>query len=170
MIEMKKVKLSDVYELRQISIETFKDTFGDDNSKQDLEEMFENNYGIDQLKKEISDDKTDFEFIYVDNELAGYLKINIGEAQSEDMGSDYLEIERIYIRKNFKRRGLGSQFMSYAINAAKEADKNYIWLGVWENNTNAISFYQVKGFMPFSEHIFVVGSDKQRDILMKKPI
>ena len=60
--------------------------------------------------------------------------------------------------------------MSSAINAAKEADKNYIWLGVWENNTNAISFYQVKGFMPFSEHIFVVGSDKQRDILMKKTI
>ncbi len=170
MNEMKKVELSDVEKLRKISIETFKDTFGEDNSENDLEEMFENNYGIDQLKKEVSDANTDFEFIYVDNKLAGYLKINIDDAQSEDMGKEYLEVERIYIRKSFKRCGLGSKFMNYAIDTAKKSGKKYIWLGVWENNSNAINFYKVKGFTPFSEHIFVVGSDEQRDILMKKEI
>lgn len=170
MIDLKRIKISDVLELQKISIETFNDTFGEYNSLEDLNEMFENNYNSEQLKSEINNQSTDFEFIYVDGQIAGYLKINWGSAQSEDMGNSFLEVERIYIRKAFKRQGLGTKLMDYAIEKAKKLGKQYIWLGVWENNSNAIGFYQSKKFIPFSDYIFMVGEDKQRDILMKKKI
>lgn len=102
MIDLKRIKISDVLELQKISIETFNDTFGEYNSLEDLNEMFENNYNSEQLKSEINNQSTDFEFIYVDGQIAGYLKINWGSAQSEDMGNSFLEVERIYIRKAFK--------------------------------------------------------------------
>ncbi|MEM9391391.1 MAG: GNAT family N-acetyltransferase, partial [Bacteroidota bacterium] len=46
----------------------------------------------------------------------------------------------------------------------------YIWLGVWEYNTDAIRFYERLGFTPFGQHSFILGSDHQTDILMKKPL
>lgn len=36
----------------------------------------------------------------MDQEPAGYLKLNIGTSQSEEMDDHFLEIERIYVRKN----------------------------------------------------------------------
>lgn len=169
-ISMKKITTEDVETLQKISIKTFDDTFGEFNSKSDLEKMYETNYNKEQLSQEINDDNSDFEFIFVDNQLAGYLKINFSEAQSEKMGNDFEEVERIYILKEFKRRGLGTHLMNYALDEGRKKNKKEIWLGVWENNINAIKFYEEKGFKPFSEHVFTVGSDKQKDILMKKNI
>jgi ribosomal protein S18 acetylase RimI-like enzyme len=45
-----------------------------------------------------------------------------------------------------------------------------MWLGVWEENPRAIRFYQKLGFVEFGEHIFQLGDDAQRDVLMKKKL
>ncbi|MBZ2405018.1 GNAT family N-acetyltransferase [Liquorilactobacillus hordei] len=161
---------NDIDTLRQISIETFSDTFGAENSKEDLEKYLESAYDSQKLEKEVENPESNFQFIYYQNQLAGYLKLNIGSAQSELQSDDALEVERIYIKKEFKRLGLGKQLISYAIDEAKKAHKKYIWLGVWEHNEGAIVFYQKQGFVEFSEHIFDLGGDEQRDILMKKSL
>lgn len=167
---IKRVTKDDADALRNISIETFRDTFGSSNTEENLEELFNTAYSVEQLKTELDNKNTEFDFIYVQDQLAGYLKININDAQSEKMNNNYLEVERIYIRKSFKRHGLGSQLMNYAIKKAQNNHKSALWLGVWEHNPAAIKFYEHYGFKTFSEHIFVVGEDKQRDILMNKSI
>ncbi|MEZ4822031.1 MAG: hypothetical protein R2942_06240 [Ignavibacteria bacterium] len=43
----------------------------------------------------------------------------------------------------------------------------YIWLGVWENNHRALSFYKKHGFVEFDKHVFRYGNDDQTDLLMK---
>ena len=49
--------------------------------------------------------------------------------------------------------------------ACKNVD--YVWLGVWEENARAISFYRKNNFVEFDKHIFKLGSDEQTDIMMK---
>jgi len=44
--------------------------------------------------------------------------------------------------------------------------KDYIWLGVWEENQRAIHFYRKIGLLEYGKHIFMLGKDKQIDILM----
>ncbi|NLA43929.1 GNAT family N-acetyltransferase, partial [Candidatus Saccharibacteria bacterium] len=39
--------------------------------------------------------------------------------------------------------------------------------GVWEHNDKAIRFYEKLGFRPFGEHLFMLGSDPQTDLLMR---
>lgn len=117
---------NDIDTLRQISIETFSDTFGAENSKEDLEKYLESAYDSQKLEKEVENPESNFQFIYYQNQLAGYLKLNIGSAQSELQSDDALEVERIYIKKEFKRLGLGKQLISYAIDEAKKAHKKYI--------------------------------------------
>ncbi len=56
----------------------------------------------------------------------------MNEAQSEKMGEDSLEIERIYIRKNHQKHGLGKYLLNEAVKIATAHNKKKIWLGVWE--------------------------------------
>ncbi|MGA3439460.1 GNAT family N-acetyltransferase, partial [Lactiplantibacillus plantarum] len=80
------------------------------------------------------------------------------------------EVERIYIRKAFQHQGLGNQFMQQAIQIAKADHKQKIWLGVWEHNEPAKGFYAKWGFEQFSAHDFVMGDDRQTDLLMIKSL
>ena len=83
---------------------------------------------------------------------------------------DSLELERIYILKEFQGAGLGKDLLDYTISIAIEHGKKYIWLGVWEHNERAKRFYQKNGFYRIGEHSFVVGDDAQTDFVMRKDL
>lgn len=53
-----------------------------------------------------------------------------------------------------------------AIEFAKYKGSEYGWLGVWEGNLRAISFYKIF-FFEFDKHIFKLGDDEQTDIMTK---
>lgn len=92
------------------------------------------------------------------------------EAQSEPMGTQALEIERIYIKKPFHQLGLGKELFQKAVVMALEHHKTSIWLGVWEKNKQALAFYQKLGFVKTGEHSFYMGQEKQIDLLMVKTL
>jgi ribosomal protein S18 acetylase RimI-like enzyme len=165
-----KCTISDLPELQKISGETFADTFGPFNSPENVKKYIQKSYSEEQLTNELTDSQSQFFFIKVNNRSAGYLKINVGDAQTENMGSDSLEIQRIYIRSQYKHQGLGSQLLAKGIAIARELNKSFVWLGVWENNHDALKFYQKFGFNQYSDHIFTLGGSEQRDLIMKKMI
>ncbi|AVK62870.1 GNAT family N-acetyltransferase [Lactobacillus sp. CBA3606] len=169
-IEIRSVTVNDIESLQQVSIETFSDTFGTENSKEDLEKYLKSAYNKPKLLAEIKNPDTDFQLIYYNDDVAGYLKLNENTAQTELKVKDAIEVERIYIRKSFHRLGLGSRLINYAYQQATRKHKHYIWLGVWEHNLGAMAFYKKQGFSAFSAHIFNLGNDQQRDILMKKEL
>jgi ribosomal protein S18 acetylase RimI-like enzyme len=78
-----------------------------------------------------------------------------------------LEIQRIYVVQEYKGRHIGSKLLKKAMEVAKNNNHSYIWLGVWENNQNAIRFYEKHGFEKYDSHIFKLGQDEQIDHLMK---
>ncbi|HJV16018.1 MAG TPA: GNAT family N-acetyltransferase, partial [Bacillales bacterium] len=111
-----------------------------------------------------------FFFVYFNYEIAGYLKINTSDVQSEKMGDESLEIERIYIRNKFQKQGLGKYLFNKAIEIAIEQKKAKIWLGVWEKNENAIAFYKRLGFVQTGAHSFYMGDEEQIDFIMTKTL
>jgi ribosomal protein S18 acetylase RimI-like enzyme len=100
------------------------------------------------------------------NEIIGYAKMRVNLVENPDMKS--LEIERIYISKDYHGQKYGAMLMQKCIDVAIENNYESIWLGVWEHNPKAINFYQKWGFEIFGEHIFQLGDDAQTDFLMKK--
>jgi len=167
---IRELTLADVAELQAISVETFSDTFAAQNTKENLEAFLQSAYNVPKLTAELQQPDSHFYFIERDGKVLGYLKLNVGADQSEKMGTDSLEVERIYIRPAYKHQGLGSQFMTFAIEQAKAAHKTQIWLGVWEHNEPAKAVYHKWGFEHFSQHAFVMGTDRQTDLLMKKKL
>lgn len=162
--------VKDLSELQTISIETFRDTFATENDPTDLQKYLLEAYNLKKLEKEMLNSDSRFFFIYLNKSLAGYMKVNTGKAQTEMSDRNGLEVERIYIRKKFKRQGLGRQLLEYAFELASQEKRENIWLGVWEKNQNALQFYQTFGFKKVGAHPFNVGKDKQTDLIMLREL
>lgn len=167
-VKIMKCTNADLKVLQEVSIETFNDTFKSQNSPENMEAYLNKAFTEEQLKKELFNCASEFFFLYDQDEVAGYLKVNIFDAQSEEIGEESLEIERIYIRNKFQGKGLGRHLMEKAIEVALSKNKKSIWLGVWEKNETAIRFYERNGFIQTGAHSFYMGDEKQTDFIMTK--
>lgn len=169
-IEITKCNLEDLQTLQEVSIETFYEAFKEQNSPESMEAYLEKAFNLEKLELEISNISSQFFLIHFNNEVAGYLKININEAQSEEMGDESLEVERIYLKTKFQKHGLGKVLLNKAIEIATDLDKKKVWLGVWEENENAIAFYKKMGFVQTGTHSFYMGDEEQLDFIMTKTL
>ena len=167
-IKIKKCNREDLEILQEISIETFNDTFENQNTPVNMKAYLEAAFNSKRLEKELSNRSSQFFFVYFNDAVAGYLKVNTNEAQSEEMGDESLEIERIYIKNKFQKHGIGKYLLNKAIEIAMERNKKKIWLGVWEKNENAIAFYKKMGFVHTDSHSFYMGNEEQIDFIMIK--
>jgi GNAT superfamily N-acetyltransferase len=105
-----------------------------------------------------------------DNALWAYAKINWGSAQTEDRGPQAVELERLYVLDSAKGQGLGGQLMEWASEQARSMSAQELWLGVWEHNLAARSFYARYHFSEVGSHVFRLGSDDQTDLILSKPL
>lgn len=169
-INIVKCTLEDSRDLQEISYDTFEETFGSQNSPENMSAYLEKAFNIKQVEKELSNPLSYFFFVYFHDEIAGYLKVNTGDAQSENMDDDAMEIERIYIKSKFQKRGLGKYLFNKAMDIAREKNKKKIWLGVWEKNERAIDFYEKLGFVQIGSHSFFMGDEEQTDYIMVKTL
>ena len=62
---------------------------------------------------------------------------------------------------------IGQILFEKSLEIGRKRKQDYVWLGVWEENHRALKFYQKNGFEVFGEHIFVLGNDRQTDLMMK---
>jgi len=169
-IILKKCGADDLDALRALSIATFTDTFASTNTPANMEAYMRAAYAPDKLRAELLNPDSDFYFLYADGAPAGYIKLNGCPAQTDVHDPDALEIERLYLHRDFQGLGLGSALMRKALDVARTRRKKYVWLGVWEGNKKARVFYHKHGFYPFGSHPFVMGDDRQTDLLMRKDL
>ena len=123
-----------------------------------------------QFASEIENKNSNFYFLIVNNQVAGYLKVNEGDAQTERVADNALEVERIYLKQNFQHQGFGLVLIKLAEELARKKNKANMWLGVWEKNYQAQAFYKKDGFKRVSQHTFVVGDDPQTDFILVKEL
>jgi len=162
-----KVSLNDIDQLQRIGRLTFSETFSSANTEANMIKYLEKEFSKEKLTYELSNKNSEFYFAVLENSIIGYLKLNFGQSQTELKDSKSLEIERIYVLKEYHGKNVGQILYDKAIQIAKQININYVWLGVWGKNPRAINFYKKNGFVEFDKHIFKLGNDEQTDIMMK---
>lgn len=167
-INISAATLADTAVLQRIGRETFFETFAAENTEADMQAYLEANFSENKVKNELSNPASLFFIAWEDEDPVGYLKVNAGDAQTEQQDSTALEIERIYVKSSHHGKKVGQLLYEKALEVAAGRGSTYIWLGVWEENPRAIRFYEKNGFVAFDQHIFKMGDDEQTDILMKK--
>jgi diamine N-acetyltransferase len=166
-ISVKKATLNEIDQLQKIGRQTFYETFSEENTRENMTKYLKEGFSTEKLTAELNDKNSEFYFATLGNNVIGYLKVNFGQSQTELQDDKALEIERIYVLKDFQGRKVGQLLYNTAIRIARQKKAEYVWLGVWENNPKAISFYRKNGFVEFDKHIFRLGNDEQTDIMMK---
>lgn len=166
-IEIKRVILNDIVQLQKIGKQTFFETFSSGNTEENMTKYLEEGFSIEKLTAELKNENSELYFAMLANKVNGYLKLNFGRSQTELKDDKALEIERIYVLKEFHGKSVGQVLYEKAISIAKQKNADYVWLGVWEENPRAINFYKKNGFVEFDKHIFKLGEDEQTDIMMK---
>lgn len=166
-IKITQITTNEIDQLQKIGRQTFYETFSAGNTEENMQKYLDERFSIEKMTAELNDKNAMFYFAQLENKIVGYLKINFGDSQTELKDDKSLEIERIYVLKEFQGKKVGQVLYNKAIELAKEKGADYIWLGVWEENSRAINFYKKNGFVEFDKHIFKLGNDEQTDIMMK---
>lgn len=166
-IAIKKATIEDLETLQLISEKTFTETFAAVNTPENLANYIEQSFNSEQLSMEINNQNSQFFLAFSASEPVGYLKINFGDAQTETVTKNAIEIHRIYVLQAFHGKKVGQLFLDQVIAVAQQMAVDAIWLGVWEENHRALQFYTKNGFVAFDKHIFTLGDDVQTDLLMQ---
>lgn len=161
------VNLNDLSVLQQIGRKTFYESFSSVNTEENMTQYLAEAYSLEKLTNELNNPNSSFYFAVVNDKIIGYLKINFGDSQTELKQEHALEIERIYVLKEYHGKNIGQLLFDKAMELASQKNADYVWLGVWEENPRAIRFYTKNGFVAFDKHIFKLGDDEQTDIMMK---
>lgn len=166
-MNIRKATIFDVEVLQAIGKQTFIETFAADNTKENIKKYLDTAYSSEKLMAELNNKNSELYFAELEGNIVGYLKINLEDSQTEMILSNALEIERIYVLKEFQGKKVGQILFNKAIEIANQNLLKYVWLGVWERNPKAIRFYEKNGFKIFDKHIFKLGDDEQTDYMMK---
>ncbi len=164
---LREVQKEEVALLQQMSVSTFRDAFGSQNSRENMDLYLSEMMSVEHITREYNHPDSTFYFALVDEEIVGYLKLNTGSAQNETHLGKSMEVERIYVLKEHQSKGIGKLMFEEAISKARQCGMEVLWLGVWDQNTRAITFYERIGLKIFDTHSFMLGTDIQTDKLMK---
>ncbi|MFI5159120.1 MAG: GNAT family N-acetyltransferase [Sphingobacteriales bacterium] len=170
MIQIQKVTPDEAAQLLAFSKKTFHHFFAPINNPVSIEAYSAKAFTLQKIKSELANPDSEFYFAMSDDDIAGYIKLNFGEAQTEFKDNNTAEIERIYVAEEHHGKHIGRQLLNFAAAKAESRHLHSIWLGVWEYNTKAIGFYEHHGFKIFSSHEFWLGDERQTDLLMRKTL
>jgi len=165
-----KIGASDVKTLRDLAMRTFSETFCNEYTDEEFKTYFDTALSETTLRQELSDPESQHYFVTVDGKPVGFLKVNIGSAQTEQELPTGFEVQRIYVLADNQGMGLGKVLFEKALQLAAETACDYVWLGVWEHNYKAQKFYAKYGFEKFSEHTFIVGDSHDTDWLLRRSV
>ncbi len=171
-ITIRRAKSPDAEMLSELSQKTFWDAFHQNpkNAPEDMADYMQMAFNIEQIKKELADEKAIFLIAEIENEAVGYAKVILDSREPEITGEKLIELARLYSKQEFLGKGIGAKLMEECFEEAKKRNCDCMWLGVWEFNPRAQVFYKKYGFYEVGKHIFQLGSDAQTDILMQKKL
>lgn len=156
--------------LADLGARTFRDTFGPDNTPEDMAAYSSAAFSHRQQAAELAEAGTVFLIAEAGGETVGYARMKQGPAPECIAGARPTEIVRLYAVKAWIGRGVGAALMRGCLVQAQQQGCDIIWLDVWEKNERAIAFYRAWGFVDVGTQPFVLGSDVQHDLLMARPV
>ena len=161
---------SDASVLSRLGKKTFLETYGEDNTEKNMKKYLRTHFSKKSITAQLEDDTNFFLIVSKKGKPVGYAKLQENNKPFHNKSVNAVELERIYVKKEFQGEGIGTVLMDKCLAFARLRSYPVMWLGVWEKNLDALKFYQKLGFVIFGSHVFELGDDLQNDYLMKKDL
>jgi ribosomal protein S18 acetylase RimI-like enzyme len=161
---------SDARALAVLAERTFRDTFEAMNSAEDMALHCKATYGEALQHAEISDPAMHTLVCEEEGTLIAFAQLRWVHTPACVVARHPGEIQRLYVAAAWHGKGIAQQLMSACLRELEMRACDTVWLGVWEKNWRAQAFYRKFGFTEAGDHVFQLGSDPQRDIILVRPI
>jgi ribosomal protein S18 acetylase RimI-like enzyme len=180
-IRVRRADAADAATLSEFAERIFRESFEANNDPADLAAYLAEAFGADRQREEIAEpgamvllaEDAGGSHLARDSSaapIAGYSHLTQGSTPESVAGPDPLELKRFYIDRTWQGTGLAHLLMHATIEAAMAAGARTLWLGVWEHNPRAIAFYRKFAFVEAGSHDFMLGRDRQTDLIMARPL
>jgi len=156
--------------LADLAASTFRETFAVENRPEDLALHVSRAYGVSQQQAELANPEITTLLAEVDGQLARYAQVRASAVPDCVRGITPLELWRFYVAAPWHGRGIAHALMKSVENEARAREAQTLWLGVWERNERAKSFYRKCGFADAGSQVFVLCTDAQTDRIMVRSL
>jgi len=162
----------DAETLAPLAVEIFNDAFSANplNKPEDMRVYINEAFSLEQTRNELSETDSIFFIAEIAGEMIGYAKLKERSTEACITGENPIELQRLYVRKDFHGQGIAAELMNECFDIAARKKYQTMWLGVWEHNFRAQKFYEKLGFRSVGNHVFQLGSDAQTDLVMEKSL
>ena len=170
MVSIREAGESDGNLIAALSRQTFTEAFSAVNTPENMALFMDGPFSVATLEAETKMPGLWFFIAWDESIPVGYMKLKMHMEGHPDIkpGQPTFEICRIYVIQSQAGKGIGQKMMDTALSLAREKGYGALCLGVWENNQQAIRFYERNGFEKVGTHSFLLGTDNQTDWLMAK--
>ena len=160
----------DAMPLARLAERTFRDTYTAGNTAENMELHCRTSYTEEIQAREIADPMMVTLLAEQGQELIGFAQLRWGSAPACVKGKAPGEILRIYVLREWQGKGIAQALIAACLAELAARGSDLVWLGVWERNPRAAAFYRKLGFVERGEHVYKVGDDAQRDIVMVREV
>jgi len=167
---IRKANRGDAEQLSLLAERTFRDTFGAMNTAEDMDLHCRTSYSEMIQVGEISNPNMVTLVSEEEGRLVGFAQLRWAGAPNCVLAKSPGEIQRLYVVSDWHGKGIAQDLMNACIEELRGHGSDVVWLGVWERNPRAIAFYKKFEFVEVGDHVFPLGSDLQRDIVMARSV
>jgi GNAT superfamily N-acetyltransferase len=146
----------------------FCDTFAHLYRPEDLA-TFLASFGVADWERQLRDPSFAVRIAEVDGIPAGYVKIGPMKLPVEP-GCTSMLLDQLYVRGEHHGSSIGRELINWAIDEARRRGAQALYLTVFIQNHRARHFYNRYGFEDVGRYDFMVGSQADEDIILRKAL
>jgi ribosomal protein S18 acetylase RimI-like enzyme len=146
--------------ISEIGKKTYLESHAHTGSSGDISQYLKNQYGLEKIKRELSDKKNIFSLIFHNDKPSGFSKIIINAELPDVELKNITELDKLYLLKSAYGLGLGFELINYNIMISQTNHQSGMWLYAWKENLRAIEFYKKVGFEIIGHYDFKISETR----------
>ena len=145
--------------------------YGDCSTPENVAATVTEHYGLAAQARQLGDPTRINLLAECDGVLAGHAQLHVGgDTPAAVSPLPTIEIARFYVDVDFHGQGLAQALMDEVRGIASARGARSLWLSVWQEQPQAIRFYEKEGFRIAGTLVFHVGADAKDDWLMVREL
>jgi GNAT superfamily N-acetyltransferase len=150
----------------------FRATYGHCSTPANIDAAVHEHYGLDAQLRQLGDPAR-LNLLVEDahGTLLGHAQVHYGhDAPTEVAPLPAAEVTRFYVDGPAHGHGVAQAMLAEVERHARARGVVALWLSVWQEQPQAVRFYEKSGFVRAGTLVFVVGDDPKDDWLMVKAL
>jgi len=166
-LEIVKATTTDAELIVSLARRTFIDTYSELGIRNNMGRYMEEYFNVEKVSEELAREDLHFYIARLQDQPVGFTKLRNDRMPRGIADKRCLEIERIYILKEFQGNSGGKELMNVIKKMARESRYQVIWLQIWQKNEKAVQFYRKSGFVVYETTVFNFYDELHDDFLLR---